>query len=231
MIQPVVLEPFSFLWLFGIIASIVFSFFILQLGIRISKDNKRILMIIMGLIMILVEVMQQFYLLRLDLWTVNTSLPIHLCGISGILAGVIMLRPNQNIFEFLALIGTPGALHALLTPQFNHGPLSFLVYKYYISHAGIILIPLFLTIINGYRLRKLAWFKVALMCQLLIIIIGITNYFLGSNYMYLAQRPLVNNPMIVGDWPWYIIGFQILGLIHILIFFFGYQKIRPLQKY
>ena len=61
-----------------------------------------------------------------------------------------MIKPDQNGFEFLALIGTPGALHALLTPQLNHGYDIFLVYKYYIGHSAIILIPLFLAIVQGY---------------------------------------------------------------------------------
>ena len=46
--------------------------------------------------------------------------------------------------------------------------------------------------------------------------------------MYLAEKPLVNNPMVVGEWPWYILGFEIPGLVHILIFYYGYRKFRPL---
>jgi uncharacterized membrane protein YwaF len=61
----------------------------------------------------------------------------------------------------------------------------------------------------------------------LILFIGTANYLIGSNYMYLAERPLVNNPMIIGDWPWYILGFEFIGIVHILIFYFGYRRMRP----
>ena len=155
-------------------------------------------------------------------------MPIHLCGISVIIAGIMMIKPDQNGFEFLALIGSPGALHALLTPQLNHGYDIFLVYKYYIGHSAIILIPVFLAIVQGYRIRRSSWLRVLLMCQFLIFFIGTANYLLNSNYMYLSERPLVDNPMIIGEWPWYIIGFEILGLVHILIFYFGYRRMRPL---
>ena len=185
-------------------------------------------MMIMGITLISIELMQQFYLNHLGLWSLKTSLPIHLCGISGILAGIMMLRSSHYGFEFLALIGSPGALHALLTPQLNHGTIPFLVFKYYVSHAGIILVPLFLAIVLGYRIKRSSWYRVLLLCQVLLIIIGLTNYFIGSNYMYLAEKPLVNNPMVVGEWPWYILGFEILGLVHILIFYYGYRKMRPL---
>ena len=185
-------------------------------------------MMIMGFTLISIELMQQFYLNHLGLWSLKTSLPIHLCGISGILAGIMMLRSSHYGFEFLALIGSPGALHALLTPQLNHGTIPFLIFKYYVSHAGIILVPLFLAIVLGYRIKRSSWYRVLLHCQVLLIIIGLTNYFIGSNYMYLAEKPLVNNLMVVGEWPWYILGFEILGLVHILIFYYGYRKFRPL---
>ena len=226
--DPVVIEPLSSLWLTGIAVSIIISVMVVQVGVRIPPDKRRILMLFVGLFILGIETWQQFYFSHLGVWTVEKSLPIHLCGISAIIAGIMMIKANQNGFEFLALIGSPGALHAILTPQLNHGYDILLVYKYYISHTAIILIPLFLAIVQGYRVRKSAWLKVMIMVQVLIIFIGTANYLFHSNYMYLAARPLVDNPMIVGEWPWYIIGFEFLGLIHILIFYFGYRKMRPL---
>ena len=228
MSSPTTIEPLSLTWWIGMSLSILVSFGIIQIAIRIPPDKRNILMMIMGFTLISIELMQQFYLNHLGLWSLKTSLPIHLCGISGILAGIMMFRSSYYGFEFLALIGSPGALHALLTPQLNHGTIPFLIFKYYVSHAGIILVPLFLAIVLGYRIKRSSWYRVLLFCQVLLIIIGLTNYFIGSNYMYLAEKPLVNNPMVVGEWPWYIIGFEILGLVHILIFYYGYRKMRPL---
>ena len=216
------------IWWIGIIVSFLISFIIIQIGIRIPPDKRKILMISIGITLIFIELIQQVYLKHLGLWNVKSSLPIHLCGISGILAGIMMLRQNYSGFEFLALIGTPGALHAILTPQLNHGPIPFLIFKYYVSHAGIILVPLFFAIVLGYRIKEYSWYKVFILCQLLILFVGLANFIIGSNYMYLTEKPLVNNPMIIGDWPWYILGFEILGLIHILIFYFGYTRMRPL---
>ena len=228
MSSPTIIEPLSSTWWIGMSLSILVSFGIIQIAIRIPPDKRKILMMILGFTLISIELMQQLYLNHLGLWSLKTSLPIHLCGISGILAGIMMFRSSYYGFEFLALIGSPGALHALLTPQLNHGTIPFLIFKYYVSHAGIILVPLFLAIVLGYRIKRSSWYRVLLFCQVLLIIIGLTNYFIGSNYMYLAEKPLVNNPMVVGEWPWYILGFEILGLVHILIFYYGYRKFRPL---
>ena len=228
MSSPTIIEPLSSTWWIGMSLSILVSFGIIQIAIRIPPDKRKILMMILGFTLISIELMQQLYLNHLGLWSLKTSLPIHLCGISGILAGIMMFRSSYYGFEFLALIGSPGALHALLTPQLNHGTIPFLIFKYYVSHAGIVLVPLFLAVVLGYRIKRSSWYRVLLLCQVLLIIIGLTNYFIGANYMYLAEKPLVNNPMVVGEWPWYILGFEILGLVHILIFYYGYRKMRPL---
>ena len=228
MSSPTIIEPLSSTWWIGMSLSILVSFGIIQIAIRIPPDKRKILMMILGFTLISIELMQQLYLNHLGIWSLKTSLPIHLCGISGILAGIMMFRSSHYGFEFLALIGSPGALHALLTPQLNHGTIPFLIFKYYVSHAGIVLVPLFLAVVLGYRIKRSSWYRVLLLCQVLLIIIGLTNYFIGANYMYLAEKPLVNNPMVVGEWPWYILGFEILGLVHILIFYYGYRKFRPL---
>ena len=228
MISPTIIEPLSLTWWIGIIISTLIAIAIIQIAIRIPPDKREVLMLFIGISLIGIELIQQFYLNHLGIWTMETSLPIHLCGISGILAGVMMLRPSNIGFEFLALIGSAGALHAILTPQLNHGSIPFLIFKYYISHFGIILVPLFLAIVLGYRIKRISWARVFLLCQVLLFFVGTTNYFIGSNYMYLAEKPMVNNPMVIGEWPWYIIGFEILGLVHILIFYYGYRKMRPL---
>tara|TARA_B100000575_G_scaffold291795_1_gene298549 strand:+ start:88 stop:780 length:693 start_codon:yes stop_codon:yes gene_type:complete len=228
MSSPTIIEPLSLTWWIGIIISTLIAIAIIQIAIRIPPDKRKVLMLSMGISLIGIELIQQFYLNNLGIWTMENSLPIHLCGISGILAGVMMLRPSNIGFEFLALIGSAGALHAILTPQLNHGSIPFLIFKYYISHFGIILVPLFLAIVLGYRIKRISWARVFLLCQVLLLFIGTTNYFIGSNYMYLAEKPIVNNPMVIGEWPWYIIGFEILGLVHILIFYYGYRKMRPL---
>ena len=228
MISPTIIEPLSLTWWIGIVISTLIAIAIIQIAIRIPPDKRKVLMLFIGISLIGIELIQQFYLNHLGIWTMETSLPIHLCGISGILAGVMMLRPSNIGFEFLALIGSAGALHAILTPQLNHGSIPFLIFKYYISHFGIILVPLFLAIVLGYRIKRISWARVFLLCQVLLLFIGTTNYFIGSNYMYLAEKPMVNNPMVIGEWPWYIIGFEILGLVHILIFYYGYRKMRPL---
>ena len=226
--NPVIINPLSIVWWKGIIIATFISIIIVQFAVRIPPDKRRVLMISLGILMIAREVWKNWYISNIGAWTIEKSLPLHFCGIAAILAGIMMFKPHQKGFEFLALIGVPGSFHAFLTPQLNHGGATYQIIEYYIGHGGIILIPFYLAIVEGYRIRKSSWLNVFIMCQLLLLFIGAANYILGANYMYLTERPLANNPMIIGDWPWYILGFELVGLVHILIFYFGFRKLRPL---
>ena len=221
MVVPEIINIFSNLWWLGIIVSIIISIFIVQLAIRIPPDRRRLLMIFLGVFLLSLELIRHYHLNDLGLWSVSASLPIHLCGIARILAGIMLIKPNKMGFQFLALIGSPGALHALLTPQLNHGRTDFMVFEYYASHTGIILTPLILAIVLGYRIQDKAWLSMFITLQFLLIFIGLSNCLFDANYMYLAERPVVENPMLIGEWPWYIIGFEVLGFIHIYLFLFS----------
>ncbi len=228
MVIPEVIKIFSNLWWLGIIISIITSFLIVQLLIRIPPDRRKLLMIFLGFFLLSLEMVRHYHLYNLGLWSVSASLPIHLCGIARILAGIMLIRPNKIGFQFLALIGSPGALHALLTPQLNHGRTDFMIFEYYASHTGIMLTPIIFAIVLGYRIKNKSWIDAFISLQFLLVFVGLSNYLLDANYMYLAERPLVNNPMIVGNWPWYIFGFEFLGFIHIYVFYKLYKLFKPL---
>jgi uncharacterized membrane protein YwaF len=37
--------------------------------------------------------------------------------------------------------------------------------------------------------------------------------------MFLCERPLVDNPLIIGKWPWYIISFEVAAIVHFLLIY------------
>ena len=63
--------------------------------------------------------------------------------------------------------------------------------------------------------------------QLLIPSIGLVNWMLDANYMYLCKKPIVENPLLIGDWPIYIIFIELFALIN---FWLLYQPIRIFKK-
>ena len=169
------------------------------------------------------------YNIWLELWSVQTHLPLHLCGLSSLLSGIVLFKQNQLLYELLFFWGIPGAFHSLLTPEFTSGTTGLLYVEYFISHGGIILSAIYLTIILGMRPRQGSWWKVWLYSQILLPIIGGFNWILDANYMYLCEAPIVKNPFIfTTNWPWYLLGIEIIALLHFIIIYipFGSQKIR-----
>jgi len=58
-----------------------------------------------------------------------------------------------------------------------------------------------------------------------LIIVMPLNFYLGSNYMYLAEPPQANNPLIIGVWPYYLLWFE-LFIIILMSIFYGLSAIK-----
>ena len=148
-------------------------------------------------------------------WNISENLPLQLCGISNLIACLILFIPkNKTLFEFFYFAGIIGAIQAFLTPQINNfDGTNYEYVEYYISHGGILLLPIYMFNNLGYELRKFSWLKVLIYLNILLIFIMPLNFKINSNYMYLAYPPNVDNPLIIGEWPYYIIYWEIIIVI------------------
>ena len=123
----------------------------------------------------------------------------------------ILFAVFNRLFEFLFYAGILGAIQALLTPQINNFDGSNYEYlEYYISHTGILILPIYMFKNLHYALTKFSWLKVVVYLNILLLIVMPLNYVLDSNYMYLASKPHVSNPLVIGEWPYYIIFWEII---------------------
>jgi hypothetical protein len=43
------------------------------------------------------------------------------------------------------------------------------------------------------------------------------NYVLDANYMFLMRKPIADSPFFVGPWPYYILGVEVITLLHLLL--------------
>jgi len=154
-------------------------------------------------------------------WDIYENLPLHLCSISNLITCFILFIPrSQKLFEFLFYCGLWGGLMAILTAQINDYDGSIFKYlQYYSSHGTIILIPLYMFYHLEYELTKFSWLRVLLILNILMLIIIPFNFEVGSNYMYLAEAPNIKNPLVFGDWPYYILNWEFFILI---LFYLSY---------
>jgi hypothetical integral membrane protein (TIGR02206 family) len=148
-------------------------------------------------------------------WDIYENLPLHLCSISNLIACFILFLPkNQKLFEFLFYCGLWGGLMAILTAQINDYDGSLFKYiQYYSSHGTIIFMPLFMFYHLQYKLSKFSWLRLLIILNICMAIIIPLNFKIGSNYMYLAEAPNIKNPLVFGDWPFYILNWEFFILI------------------
>ena len=190
MIPHETLEIFSLLWWHMNIATLSLILIILIMGKWFNEENREKLAKVIGVVLIIRTVGVHFYWNHLGIWTIESSLPLHLCGLSAILSGIVLFWRKQWAYECLYFWGLPGAFHSLMTPEFTIGSSGLLFYEYYLSHGGIILSAVYLTWLLGMRPRKGSWWKVFLWSQLLVPIIGFVNWILDANYMYICIKPI-----------------------------------------
>ena len=224
MIPHETLEIFSGIWWKTNLITIGIISFLIFLGKSITNNNKELLAKVIGCILIFRAIGIHFYLNYLNLWTIESSLPLHLCGLSAILSGIVLFWRKQWAYECLYYWGIPGAFHSFLSPEFTNGTEGLLFIEYYVSHGGIFLSALYLTLLLDMKPRKKSWWKIFLWSQLLIPIIGTINWLLNANYMYMCTKPIAENPLLFGEWPWYFIGMEIAALLHFFIIYIPFTS-------
>ena len=219
MIPHETLEIFSPFWWQSNGITLAFIIVFLLLGRWANSENREKLAKFIGVVLIIRTIGVHFYWDYLGIWKIESSLPLHLCGLSAILSGIVIFWRKQWAYECLYFWGLPGAFHSLMTPEFTIGTDGFLFYEYYLSHGGIILSAIYLTWILGMRPRRGSWWKVFLGSQLLVPIIGLINWPLDANYMYLCIKPIAKNPFLIGEWPWYLLGIECAAILHFFVIY------------
>jgi len=226
MVAHYTIPMFSGEWIVANLITLFSIFFFLFYGIKISKtrEKKIKLGLFFGVILLLRFLFVHYYQFYIGIWDGVHSLPLHLCGVSAIISFIVLFKFNQFLYEFLILLGIPGAIQSLLTPELTLGYDRVLLIEYFVSHGGIILSGLYLTFILEHKPRIKSWVRVVIASQVLLVCIHILNILLGSNYMYTRIRPVVDNILIIGEYPYYYIGFEIFGFLNIMLFYYLFIK-------
>tara|TARA_B110000444_G_C18677639_1_gene518196 strand:- start:729 stop:896 length:168 start_codon:yes stop_codon:yes gene_type:complete len=45
------------------------------------------------------------------------------------------------------------------------------------------------------------------------------NFLINSNYMFLKVKAFVDNPLLIGEWPTYIIFLELIIVVHVHIIY------------
>ena len=205
--KSITLATFSPLWWQSILFIGISIFLIIQLPKYIKKIK-----------------IKQSYNYYNGLWNIQQNIPAHLCSISNILCIIYLFNKNQLLGEFVYYWGLLGGIHALLTPEFNTGVIGYNFYSFFIGHGGLLLVVLYMVKHNGFRPRPKSWLKILGYSQFVVLTVGALNYAIDTNYMFLRARPSANNPLIIGDWPFYLITFELAAISHFWVFYLPFAR-------
>jgi len=139
----------------------------------------------------------------------NEMLPIHLCSLAAIFTLVAELTGKDLYKEFCYACGVPGAIAALLTPDWSsYYVISFQYLQSASSHILLILMPILWIWGDGFRpdIRRLP--RCFGMLLFFAGISAVVNEILDANYMFLSYAPkhtiLETYEALMGD-PGYIL--------------------------
>ena len=223
MIKHEVIPPFSGEWWIYNIITIFLITLIILVASSISNPQKQKVTLTLAVLFIFEFVFMDLYHLYAGIWSLQDSLPFHLCSLMWFMSIYLFLSRKQWVFEMLLFIGMPGGVHSLLTPELTHGTTLLHKIDFFIGHGGLVLAPFYAMFVLKMWPRKSAWWKSFLKLQILVFVVAIINTFLGSNYMYLNYPPIADNPLIpseetlFGKWPYYIVIFELAVIGHAAI--------------
>jgi hypothetical integral membrane protein (TIGR02206 family) len=159
-------------------------------------------------------------------WTLDDSVPLHLCDIGNVvtLLALIMAcrsrRPSwsQWLYELAYFWGLGGTIQALLTPDVAHPYPHPAFFRFFVTHGGIVVGVLVMTIGLRMRPRPSAFWKVWLATITLACVVFVLNFPLGANYMYLHGPPKRASIIdLMGPWPWSLIPLVMVGTLLLML--------------
>lgn len=199
--------------------------------LRLNAGQRRALRGMLAVLLVINELGWHAWHVYYGLWTVERMLPFELCNLMVLASAWTLVTRNQVGYEFIYLLGIPAATQVLVTPAL--GPYGFphiLFIQIFISHGGVVLSALYLTLGEGMRPRS--WRSVGMVAGwtiLYALAIFWLNRGLGSNYLFLAHKPPAATLMdYLGPWPWYILSMVAIGLILVVVLYlpFHFRDLR-----
>jgi hypothetical integral membrane protein (TIGR02206 family) len=210
--EPFVLFGTAHLVTLGIVALLVL--FTILLRKSFTPRGRTIFRVSLAAILVLNELAWQTWNAITGQWTIQTMLPLHLCSVLVWLSAYMLLKRNYAIYEFAYFLGLAGAIQALLTPDAGiYGFPHFRFFQVMISHGAIFLAAIYMTFVEGFRPYWKSLVRLFLGGNIYLALIGLINWLIGSNYLFIAHKPETASLMdVLGPWPIYILWLEAIAI-------------------
>ena len=154
---------------------------------KLSPKNRNIMRICIATIVIIMETVKNCVAFAVGDFHIG-HMPFHLCGINVLLITFCIFKRTKTVENFLYYIGIPGAMLALLTPDWVKMPcLNFFHIHSFVIHMFLVLYP-FVLVASGDLKPN---FKYMPKCVLLLACFAVPalvlNLIFDTNFMFLMD--------------------------------------------
>jgi hypothetical integral membrane protein (TIGR02206 family) len=141
-------------------------------------------------------------------------LPLEMCDASFWLTVAALLTLEEHTFDLAYYWGIAGSGMAVLTPYLRAPLHTFQSAQYFAGHSLLIIGVLYLIWSRQTRPRLRSWWFAWWTLNLYGVLVAVVDYFGGTNFMYLRQKPTSSSLFdVLGQWPWYIAGADLVALV------------------
>lgn len=150
----------------------------------------------------------------------RTNLPLQLCDMGGIAAGIMLFNRNSFFYDLSYFWGFGGGVQAILTPDLQYGfpDIDFLLF--FVTHGLCLLGITYAALLFKMRPTVQSIWRIFAVTLIYGIFILIINWLLNTNYLYLCSKP--ENPSLLdylGPWPWYLISLAGISLVLFVVYY------------
>lgn len=179
---------------------------LIRAGLAADERGRRRLRLSLGLTILVLLLARHVWKAAMGLWTVQNDIPLHLCSAMAWVTIYGLWTRHPRALRLMYFLGVAGAVQALLTPDAEFGVMHFTFFESAGSHGTVVIAGAWAVIVDGYRpTARDPWIALGLLNLYAAIVFPI-NRLLGSNYLYLIEKPA--GPTILDffpGWPWYIL--------------------------
>ena len=177
---------------------------------RLSAPSDRLIRQGLAVLIVGNEVLSWGY----ALWQGAFGLPLQLCDLAVLLTGWALVGSPRLVREVAVLWGLAGSSQAILTPDLTHGFPSYPWLVFFLGHGGVVASALYLLVRGHVSLTRASVWRVWLVSNGYVVMAGLMNGWLGTNYGYLARKPAHPSLLdVLGPWPFYILSVELIALV------------------
>jgi len=164
-------------------------------------------------------------------WTVQYSLPLHICEAGCFILAAALVWRSRFAMEMSYFWALGGTLPGLFTPDVpGHFPMP-VYFQYYLEHGLLVLGAFYLVVVLRMRPAPGAVKRVSAATALYAVVIGGVDYVTGGNYLFLRSLPPTRTFLdYMGPWPWYIVTLTVLALVIFTLLYLPFRGREATQQ-